>query len=61
MTEGEAVIPKRSTCHPETFPPVIPRSGATRDLGESATVSRHIPKCRFLADARNDNGMRRSE
>jgi hypothetical protein len=52
----QKVIPKRSP-----LPPVIPRSGATRDLGESATVSRHIPKCRFLAGARNDNGKRRSE
>jgi hypothetical protein len=24
-TAGVAVIPKRSPCHPETFPPVIPK------------------------------------
>ena len=52
MTAGENV-PSRGA---HAKPPVIPRSNATRDLFESAGISRRIPDCRFLADARNDSG-----
>jgi hypothetical protein len=67
------VIPRSpwSPCHSEELmvplssrrahghPPVIPRSNATRNLPESADISRRIPECRFLTSFGMTKGRER--